>query len=82
MNRLRDFLYKKRGTLAAGGASIASEITLPGTFEMYSWNLDSVGNWKKTTQTPVAGSETRQGQPAQGGELSLGWQLYTCCPIL
>jgi len=60
MNRLRDFLYKKRGTLAAGGASIASEITLPGTFEMYSWNLDSVGNWKKTTQTPVAGSETTE----------------------
>ena len=57
MNRLREY---QRGTLAAGGASIASEITLPGTFEMYSWNLDSVGNWKKTTQTPVAGSETTE----------------------
>jgi len=57
MNRLREY---QRGTLAAGGASISSNITLPGTFEMYSWNLDSVGNWKKTTQTPVAGSETTE----------------------
>ncbi|NIA06758.1 MAG: hypothetical protein GWP14_03825 [Actinobacteria bacterium] len=46
--------------MASGGASISSAITLPGVDSVYSWNLDSLGNWHKTTRTPVGGAETTE----------------------
>jgi hypothetical protein len=36
--------------------SIVEGITLPGTDTVYSWTLDSVGNWRRTSRTPAGGA--------------------------
>jgi YD repeat-containing protein len=58
-NRLRQY---QRGTLAstggiddAGGGSISTSITLPGTEQSKTYVLDGLGNWKSTAYTQVNG---------------------------
>jgi RHS repeat-associated protein len=53
MNRLREY---QRGTLGTDGGHIVSAGTLPGTDSVYSWTLDSVGNWRRTSRTPAGGA--------------------------
>lgn len=57
MDRL---LQYQRGTLATGGSSITTAITLPGTDTQRSYNLDTLGNWKSTGYTPEGGSPTTE----------------------
>lgn len=60
LDSLGRLLQNQRGTLASGGASVASAITLPGTDEVVGWTLDSVGNWRRRTATPVGGSSATE----------------------
>jgi RHS repeat-associated protein len=63
-------LQYQRGTLAsggglngAGGGSISTAITLSGTDSLRTYELDGLGNWRRTGFTPVSGSaetEVRQ----------------------
>ena len=48
LNRL---LQYQRGTLAGGGGSVTTPITLPGTDSFRGYELDHLGNWKRTTYT-------------------------------
>lgn len=57
MNRL---LQYQRGTLASGGASVTTPITLPGTNNQQTYNLDGLGNWKNTNYTPEGASPITQ----------------------
>ena len=57
IDRLRQY---QRGTLATDGATIASPISLPNTNESRTYDLDGLGNWRRTTFTPVGGSETKE----------------------
>jgi len=56
-------LQYQRGTLASGGGSISSAITLSGTDALRTYELDGLGNWRRTGFTQVSGSpqtEVRQ----------------------
>jgi hypothetical protein len=57
MDRL---LQYQRGILASGGASVTTPITLPGTDNDRTYDLDGLGNWKNTVYTPEG--ETKTGQ--------------------
>jgi len=57
MNRLREY---QRGTLATGGSTVASATTLPGADSQRSYDLDGLGNWRRTAFTPVGGSATTE----------------------
>jgi RHS repeat-associated protein len=57
LNRLRQY---QRGALASGGGSVNSPIVLPNTDEFRTYDLDGLGNWKKTVYEPVGGAETTQ----------------------
>ena len=59
----RGMLSDTGGFNNAGGGSISSAITLPGTDSARSYLLDGLGNWRNTAFTPVGGSaetEVRQ----------------------
>ena len=53
MDRLIQYM---RGTLAPGGGSIASPITLPHTDYQRAYNLDGLGNWTNTSYIPESGT--------------------------
>jgi RHS repeat-associated protein len=60
INRLRQY---QRGTLTSndgfegnGGGSISTPITLPNTDMQRTYDLDSLGNWRRTVFTPEGGS--------------------------
>ena len=53
-------LEYQRGTLASGGGSVATPISLPGTDKDRTYDLDGLGNWKNTAFAPVGGSATRE----------------------
>jgi RHS repeat-associated protein len=57
MNRLLEY---QRGTLASGGGSITTPISLPGTNQEQDYDLDALGNWSNTTITPEGGSPAVQ----------------------
>jgi RHS repeat-associated protein len=64
LSRLRQY---KRGVLASddgfggnGGGSVATAIALPGTDTMRTYDLDSLGNWRRTNFTLVSAPETTQ----------------------
>jgi RHS repeat-associated protein len=67
LNRLRQY---KRGTLTSddgfagnGGGSVATAIALPNTDTQRTYDLDSLGNWRRTVSYPVGGlqqAEVRQ----------------------
>lgn len=57
MDRLLQYL---RGTLASGGASVTTPITLPGTNNQQTYNLDGLGNWKNTVYAPEGASAITQ----------------------
>jgi RHS repeat-associated protein len=57
MNRLREY---QRGTLSMGGSTVASAITLPGTDSQRSYDLDGLGNWRRTEFLSVGGSDTTE----------------------
>jgi RHS repeat-associated protein len=57
MNRLREY---QRGTLATGGSTVASATTLPGADSQRSYDLDGLGNWRRTSFIPVGGSTTTE----------------------
>ncbi|MCE9552376.1 MAG: hypothetical protein K8T91_03240, partial [Planctomycetes bacterium] len=42
------------------GAAIDTPITLPNTNESRTYDLDGLGNWRRTTFTPVGGSESKE----------------------
>ncbi len=58
VNRLlqyqRGVLNSTGGYQNAGGGSVTTAITLPGTDAQESWNLDGLGNWRSLTYTPGA----------------------------
>ena len=57
IDRLRQY---QRGVLSSTGRSITTPISLPGTDEDRTYDLDGLGNWKKTVFDPVgAGEETQ-----------------------
>lgn len=58
LNRLCE---NERGTLASGGESISSAITLSGTDSMQSWDLNEVGNWLEF-ETQAAGTQSSETQ--------------------
>ncbi len=62
LDRLRQY---QRGVLSstggqgnAGGGWVTTPISLPGTDESRTYDLDGLGNWHHTVFTPVGGSET------------------------
>ncbi len=62
LDRLRQY---QRGVLSttggqgnAGGGWVTTPISLPGTDEARTYDLDGLGNWHHTVFTPVGGSET------------------------
>jgi len=57
MDRLLEY---QRGTLAGGGGSVVTPITLPGTDSQRTYDLDGLGNWKNTVYTPEGGSPTTE----------------------
>ncbi|MCE9551798.1 MAG: choice-of-anchor D domain-containing protein, partial [Planctomycetes bacterium] len=57
VDRLRQY---QRGELATDGAAIDTPITLPNTNESRTYDLDGLGNWRRTTFTPVGGSESKE----------------------
>jgi RHS repeat-associated protein len=61
LNRLRQY---QRGTLTSndgfegnGGGSISAPITLPNTDMQRTYDLDSLGNWRRSMFTPEGGSQ-------------------------
>jgi len=53
----------QRGTLAQAGdgsVSVATPIALGGADSQRTYDLDTLGNWKKTVYTPVGGSQTTE----------------------
>ena len=69
INRL---LQYQRGTLASGGGSVTTPITLPGTDSFRGYELDHLGNWKRTTYaanppTPPAGASSSSSSSTSGG---------------
>ena len=63
LDSLDRLLQYQRGTLQQapdGTVSAATAITLPGTDSDRSYRLDGVGNWQRTTYTPVGSAETTQ----------------------
>jgi RHS repeat-associated protein len=61
VNRLRQY---QRGTLTSndgcagnGGGSVATPIALPNTDTQRTYDLDSLGNWRRTVFTPEGGSQ-------------------------
>jgi len=57
LNRLRGY---ERGTLASGGGSVTDAINVPNTDTQRTYDLDGLGNWRRTVFTPEGGSETTQ----------------------
>ncbi len=57
VDRLRQY---QRGTLATGGGQITSAITLPNTDTNRTYDLDGLGNWRRTAFTPVGGALTNE----------------------
>ena len=59
LDRLRQY---QRGTLqeVASVVSVATPITLPGTDSDRTYRLDALGNWQRTTCTPVGSAETTE----------------------
>ena len=51
LDSLNRLLQYQRGTLASGGGSVTTPITLPGTDSFRGYELDHLGNWKRTTYT-------------------------------
>lgn len=50
MNRL---LQYQRGNLAIGGGSVTTPLTLPGADASRTYDLDHLGNWKKSIYEPI-----------------------------
>jgi RHS repeat-associated protein len=48
MDRLLDY---QRGVLASGGGSVSTAISLPGTNQQQTYDLDALGNWSSTDIT-------------------------------
>ena len=57
IDRLRQY---QRGALATGGGSISMPISLPNTNESRTYDLDGLGNWRRTAFDPVGGSATTE----------------------
>ncbi len=57
LDRLRQY---QRGILAPGGGSIVTPITLPNARTQQTYDLDGLGNWKKTQYDPVGGVLTTE----------------------
>ena len=57
LDRLRRY---ERGVLAEGGGSIATPISLPGTDQSRTYDLDGLGNWRRTAFQPVGGAATTE----------------------
>jgi RHS repeat-associated protein len=57
LDRLRQY---QRGTLESGGGSVTSPIAVPNTDEFRTYDLDGLGNWKKTEYEPVGGAVLTQ----------------------
>jgi RHS repeat-associated protein len=62
-------LQYQRGTLASGGGSISAAITLSGTDSLRTYELDGLGNWRRTGFTPE-GSSTAQTEIRQHNGLN------------
>jgi hypothetical protein len=54
VDRLRQY---QRGVLAEGGGSVVAAISLPNTDQSRSYDLDGLGNWRRTAYTPVGDDE-------------------------
>jgi len=80
LDRLRQY---QRGTLSStGGGSITTPISLPGTDEDRSYDLDGLGNWRRTSFDPVGGSaetQIRQHNGRHKGDMLLFEQAE--CPL-
>ena len=68
-------LFPFQGTLASGGGSVTTPITLPGTDSFRGCELDHLGNWKRTTYTPnpptpPAGESSSSSSSTSGGGVS------------
>ena len=61
LDRLREY---QRGTLQqdsqTGAVSVATPISLPGTDQQRAYDLDGLGNWRRTAHTPVGGSQATE----------------------
>ena len=61
LDRLREY---QRGTLQqdsqTGAVSVATPISLPGTDQQRTYDLDGLGNWRRTAHTPVGGSQATE----------------------
>ncbi len=57
LDRLRGY---ERGILAEGGGSVVTPISLPGTDQRRTYDLDTLGNWRRTAYIPVGGTSTTE----------------------
>jgi len=63
LNRLRGY---ERGTLAEGGGSVTEAINVPNTDMQRTYDLDGLGNWRRTVFTPEGAAQaTTEGNLAE-----------------